>query len=67
MTDQCQTENYTNLLTSILAVGVLVISEVLPFIKSLNGNGLVHGIVNSLVKKFPVNQSNSQQVALPIP
>lgn len=49
---QCQ-ENYTNLVTSIVAAGVLIISEILPFIESLKGNGIVHAAISALKTTFP--------------
>jgi hypothetical protein len=57
MTDQCQQENYTTLITTITAVGVLVVSEILPFIKQLDGNGVVDLIMKSLKKRFPVPET----------
>lgn len=56
MPEQCQ-ENYSNLVSSVVAVGLLIFSEVLPFIKSLEGNGVVHGIVQVLSKRFPMKES----------
>ena len=61
--EQCQ-ENYPNLITSIVATGILIVSEVLPFINSLNGNGVVHSVVARLRKTFPV-EGNPPQL-LPI-
>jgi hypothetical protein len=57
MSEQCQ-ENYSNLVSTAVALGVLIFSEVLPFIKAFEGNGVVHGIVKALSKKFPVNIEN---------
>jgi hypothetical protein len=54
MPEQCQ-ENYSNLVSTVVAIGVLIFSEVLPFIKALEGNGVVHGIVKALSSQFPVN------------
>jgi hypothetical protein len=57
--EECQ-ENYPNLITSIVATGVLIFSEILPFINSLEGNGLVHSIVAKLKKTFPVSNTPPQ-------
>jgi hypothetical protein len=54
MPEQCQ-ENYSNLVSTVVAVGVLIFSEILPFIKAFEGNGVVHGIVKVLSDRFPVN------------
>ena len=64
--DQCQ-ENYPNLITSIVATGILIISEILPFISSLNGNGVVHAVLGKLRKTFPVEEerNNSNTNLLP--
>ena len=53
---QCP-ENYTNLITGLIASITLLISEVLPFIKSMEGNGVVH----ALIKKFLPEQETTNQ------
>lgn len=64
--EQCQ-ENYPNLITSIVATGILIVSEILPFISSLNGNGVVHAVLGKLRKTFPTEaeQNNSSSNLLP--
>ena len=57
--EECQ-ENYPNLITSIVATGVLIFSEVLPFINSFDGNGVVHSIVAKLRKTFPTGNTGPQ-------
>ena len=51
MPEQCQ-ENYANLVSAVLGAGFLIFSEVLPFIKAFEGNGLIHSVVAILTKKF---------------
>jgi hypothetical protein len=57
MSDQCQQENYTALVTTIVSVGVLIVSEILPFVKALEGNGVVDLIMKSLRKRFPTPET----------
>lgn len=57
MQEQCQ-ENYSNIVSTAIALGVLIFSEVLPFIKAFEGNGVVHGIVKALLRRFPVNDES---------
>jgi hypothetical protein len=57
MSDQCQQENYTVLVTTIVSVGVMIVSEILPFVKSLEGNGVVDLIMKSLKKRFPTPET----------
>lgn len=56
--DQCQ-ENYPNLITSIIATGILIISEVLPFIPQLSGNGVIHAVFGQLRKTFPLKREDN--------
>jgi hypothetical protein len=51
MTEQCP-ENYTNLITSVIASVSLIISEVLPFVETLEGNGLVQMIIKKIFPEY---------------
>lgn len=42
------------IITSVLAATIAIVSEFLPFIPGVEGNGIVHTIFSALRKKFPL-------------
>lgn len=46
--------NATTIITTILAATIAIVSEFLPFIPGVEGNGFVHTIFTALKKKFPL-------------
>jgi hypothetical protein len=52
----CQ-DSYANLISTLIATGLFLVSEIMPFIKSTDSNGLIQGILSGLVKRFPMPQT----------
>jgi hypothetical protein len=52
---QCPADT-SNMTTTIVAVGVLLVSEVLPFLKTIKGNGVVDAIVQIFSHVVPPQQ-----------
>jgi hypothetical protein len=50
---QCP-DSTAGLVTGISAVIVLIISEILPFIPNIPGNGLLHGLITVLRTQLPL-------------
>lgn len=50
----CQ-DNTANLISTLIATGLFIVSEILPFIKS-NDNGILQSIVSRLSQRFPIRR-----------
>ena len=56
----CQ-DNTANLVSTLIAAGLLILSEIMPFIKS-ESNGILQAIVLRLKSKFPVPTSQPNTI-----
>jgi hypothetical protein len=50
--DVCQ-DNTANLISTLIAAGLLIVSEIMPFIKSQD-NGILQSVVSRLKERFPM-------------
>jgi hypothetical protein len=62
-------ENVSAIIATVIAATVAIVSEFLPFIPGVEGNGIVHTIISGLKKNFPlqaeVSISNPESVVIP--
>lgn len=48
-------ENIPTIITTVVAAGIAIVSEFLPFFTDVEGNGIIDTIMKSLRKKFPLS------------
>lgn len=60
-------DNTASLVTAISSVVVLIISEVLPFIPNIPGNGLVHALITTLRTQLPLARPATSVSFAPVP
>lgn len=54
MIQEVCTDNTANLISTLIAAGLLIVSEIMPFIKSQD-NGILQSVVSRLKERFPMS------------